>query len=144
MRQRVDWLWVFLSPRGRLTRAPYVLATVLILVITSAIVQSYINANTTMTQASVAGAATVGELMEAIINATPGLGRLLQLVAIVTAWPMIALSAKRMQDLGLSGFFGVLILVPGIAMLAFFALALVAGKNGANRFGAVRNAPPTA
>ncbi len=51
----------------------------------------------------------------------------------------IALSAKRLHDFGVSGWFAVLFLVGDI--IAYAILCLVPGQPGPNRFAATTNAP---
>lgn len=128
MKARVDWIWLYLSPSGRLTRWPYVLASMLISVISSYFVYRHVLAYMPANAADPL--------------ATPGLNDLLFMIYAVSLWPMIALSAKRVQDLGISPFVGAVIALPAISMLAYFVLALVPGSAEANRYGAERNVPP--
>lgn len=124
----VDWIWLYLKPRGRLTRLPYFLASMLVSILSSFIVYRQVLAYYPASAADP--------------WATPGLNEMLQAIYVVTLWPMIALSAKRVQDIGLTPFLGAAIAVPGISMLAFFLLSLYPGTPGPNKYGAERNAPP--
>lgn len=127
MKTKVDWIWLYLRLRGRLSRWPYFLASMLVSVISSYFVYRHV--------LGYYPANAANPLM------TPGLDELLSLVFVVTLWPMIALSAKRAQDIGLSPFFGSAIAVPGISMLAFLVFSFYPGADGPNRYGDRTNAP---
>lgn len=128
MSNRVDYIWLFLKPGGRLTRWPYFLATMLISLISSFVVYRYVLAHFPD------NAANPWE--------TPGLNDLLSLIFVVTLWPMIALSAKRLQDIGKSPYLAATIAIPMISLVAYFALSLYPGMAGPNAYGARRNEPP--
>ena len=51
----------------------------------------------------------------------------------------VALSAKRLRDFGVSGWFAVLFLLGDI--IVYFILCLVPGQPGPNRYGDITNAP---
>lgn len=51
-------------------------------------------------------------------------------------WSQIAISVKRFHDLGLSGFWIPLLLVPGVGQIVqFFILGLCRGEQGENKYG---------
>lgn len=128
MKQRIDYIWLFLKPAGRLTRLPYFLATMLISVISSFLVYrhvlSYMPADATDPWQ------------------TPGLEELITVLFIVTLWPMIALTSKRLQDMAKPPLISVAIALPVVSMIAYLVLSLYPGTDGPNKYGAVRNAPP--
>ena len=128
MQRKVDWIWVYLMPRGRLTRLPYFLANLLMSVLATIVLWRHV-------------LPYLPEHAENIF-AIPGVGERAWLIYMVTLWPTLALSAKRFQDLGLTPFLAALVAVPGVSMMAYLALCLMPGKEGANAYGAVRNAPP--
>lgn len=129
MKNRVDYIWLFLKPAGRLTRLPYFLATMLISVISSFLVYrhvlSYMPADATDPWQ------------------TPGLEELLTVLFLVTLWPMIALTSKRLQDIGKPPIIAVAIALPVVSMIAYIVLSFYPGKDGPNKYGALRNVPPS-
>lgn len=126
MTQRIDWIWLFLSPRGRLTRLPYFLAMMLITLVSGLFVYRHL----------------VASMPINFENpwATPGLIEMASFVTLVTVWPMIALSAKRAADIGLPPFIGGLVALFGFVVITI--LSLVPGKDGPNQYGSNRDAPP--
>ena len=129
MKNRIDYIWLFLKPAGRLTRLPYFLATMLISVLSSFLVYRHVLSYTP------ADAVDPWQ--------TPGLEGLLTAVFIVTLWPMIALSAKRLQDIGKPPIISVAIALPVVSMIAYIVLSLYPGMNGPNKYGKERNVPPS-
>jgi uncharacterized membrane protein YhaH (DUF805 family) len=129
LKNRIDYIWLFLKPTGRLTRLPYFLATMLISVISSFLVYRH-----------------VLSYMPADAKdpwQTPGLEELITFVFIVTLWPMIALSAKRLQDIGKPPIISVAIALPLVSVFAYLVLSIYPGTNGPNKYGKLRNMPPS-
>lgn len=62
-------------------------------------------------------------------------------VAFVSTWCSIALGVKRLHDFAQPGIMAVALLVPFVNVVAFVVLCLYPGDPGPNRFGAVTNAP---
>ena len=56
-------------------------------------------------------------------------------LAIASLWPQLAMVIKRLHDLGLSGWFCVLYVLPVINWFLIFALIVFHGYPGTNRFG---------
>jgi len=54
----------------------------------------------------------------------------------VVAWISMAVSAKRWHDIGSSGWWAILSLVPFIGYVVVIALGVLPGEVGANRYGA--------
>lgn len=51
-------------------------------------------------------------------------------------WAFFALSAKRLHDMNASGFWSLLVLLPGIGgWMLFIVLSLMPGTSGSNRYG---------
>lgn len=128
MKKRIDYIWLFLKPAGRLTRLPYFLATMLISVISSFLVYRHV-----LTYMP-ADAADPWQ--------TPGLEELVTVLFIVTLWPMIALTSKRLQDIGKPPIISVAIALPVVSVVAYLVLSLYPGMSGPNKYGSVRDAPP--
>ena len=122
----INWIWLFLSPRGRLTRLPYFLAMLLIMVVSCLFIYRHLLSNMPIN----------------IENpwSTPGLVELATFVTFATMWPMIALSAKRSADIGITPFAGALIALLGVLLVA--VLSIVPGSAEANRYGSDRDVPP--
>jgi uncharacterized membrane protein YhaH (DUF805 family) len=58
------------------------------------------------------------------------------LFVVMFFWSQLAISVKRFHDLGMSGFWFPLILIPGIGQLVqFFLLGLRRGERGENKYG---------
>ncbi|MCO5063645.1 MAG: DUF805 domain-containing protein [Rhizobiaceae bacterium] len=128
MKNRIDYIWLFLKPAGRLTRLPYFLATMLISVISSFLVYRHV--------LSYLPADSVDPWQ------TPGLEELITVLFFATLWPMIALSSKRLQDIGKPPIISVAIALPVVSMIAYIVLSLYPGMDGPNKYGVVRNRPP--
>lgn len=126
MNSSVDWFWLFLNPRGRLTRLPYFLAMTLIMLVSCLFIYRHL----------------LGNLPVNVENpwSTPGLVELATFITLATMWPMIALSAKRAADIGITPFVGGLIAVLGILLVA--VLSVIPGSDQPNRYGSDRNIPP--
>jgi len=129
LKTRIDYIWLFLKPAGRLSRLPYFLATMLISVIASLLVYRHVLAYLPV------GADDVQQ--------TPGINELVIILFIVTLWPMIALTSKRLQDIGKPPILSIAIAMPVISIVAYFILSLYPGTSGPNKYGAVRDMPPT-
>ncbi|MGC4024457.1 MAG: DUF805 domain-containing protein [Mesorhizobium sp.] len=128
MKNGINYIWLFLKPAGRLTRLPYFLATMFISVISSFLVYRHV-------------------LSYMPVDAsdpwqTPGLEQLITVLFIVTLWPMIALTSKRLQDIGKPPIISVAIALPVISVFAYLILSLYPGTSGPNKYGAVRDMPP--
>ena len=56
---------------------------------------------------------------------------------ILTAWVLLALAVKRLHDLGLPVFLGVVLLIPALSGIAWILLAALPSKQEANEHGPV-------
>jgi uncharacterized membrane protein YhaH (DUF805 family) len=78
----------------------------------------------------------------AFLHVLLGIARVPQTVAemginALLLWPFIAVSVKRWHDLGRSGWWLLVVLIPGLGLIwLLIANGLVRGDAGANRFGA--------
>ncbi|RFC69604.1 MULTISPECIES: DUF805 domain-containing protein [Mesorhizobium] len=129
MKTRIDYIWLFLKPAGRLSRLPYFLATMLISVLASLLVYRHVLAY--MPADAVDPWQT-----------PPGLEQLITVLFIATLWPMIALTSKRLQDIGKPPIMSVAIALPVISVVAYIVLSLYPGTGGPNKYGSVRDMPP--
>ena len=59
----------------------------------------------------------------------------LDVVYFLTLWPALALVLKRLHDLGRSGWFAAVLLIPIANLLVMAEMAVVRGTVGPNRFG---------
>src|SRR5262245_46580913 len=64
-------------------------------------------------------------------------GSLLVLVpfAVLFCWALFALTMKRLHDRGLTGWFSLLLLVPGVELILIIVLLVVRGEDNNNRYG---------
>lgn len=78
----------------------------------------------------------------AVLHGLLGIARVPQSVAeygvnALLIWPFVAVSVKRWHDLGRTGWWLLVVLIPGLGLLwLLIAAGLVRGDAGANRFGA--------
>ncbi len=62
-------------------------------------------------------------------------GLVLLLLMIVSVWSSIALSVKRLHDLGVTGFVAIVMFIPMVSFLAFVVLCAFPGQKEPNQFG---------
>ena len=115
-------IWLFFGFSGRISRAAFLLAGLLMMIAVVFIVYRM-----TLAQDSGADAG----LWEALLSA----------VLFASLWAQAALGAKRMHDLGRPGIFAALLFVPLFNFIAFIGLCLLPGEAGANKYAATTNAP---
>lgn len=128
MSERIDYIWLFFGTKGRLSRYPFFLAGMLLSVLVSIPLYKFLMANQTFWQ---------GGMFELENWRT-----ISQIAVLAALWPMYAISAKRFQDFGQPGMFGVVAVVPVLSLLSFPLLCLYPGDRGANRYGERTNAKP--
>ncbi len=116
--------WLFFGFSGRISRAAYFLAGMLMMVVVVFI------------------AYRLGLTQETGGNDALWSG-VFSLALLVSLWAQAALGAKRLHDLDKPGLFAALLFVPALNFVTFIALCLIPGTQGANRFGPVTNAPST-
>jgi len=68
---------------------------------------------------------------------------LIPMLAVVAlfSWALVALAAKRLHDLGVTGWFSLLMIVHGANLIMIIVLLIVRGEGNDNRYGP--GAPPT-
>jgi uncharacterized membrane protein YhaH (DUF805 family) len=60
---------------------------------------------------------------------------LLLLLAPAFLWSSVAVSVKRLHDIGMSGWWTILCFIPYLNLVAAIVLGLISGKTGANAYG---------
>jgi uncharacterized membrane protein YhaH (DUF805 family) len=55
--------------------------------------------------------------------------------AVLFCWALFALTAKRLHDRGVTGWFSLLLLVPGVELILVIFLLIVRGEDNDNRYG---------
>lgn len=128
--------WFFLQFRGRISRAPFLLGFLLILV-----VQLFCLYRVVMAAPDLA----MEESLLRLLNALPANDaqrfwmEVFSIIGLVTAFPMIALHVKRFHDFGLSGLLAFLAFMPVLNLVTVLALSVTRGTPGPNKFGARTN-----
>ena len=108
--------WLFLDFDGRIRRVTFGLSCVLIVVVYSWMLYQLMNTPETSWQFGAWGLAFMAAFL-------------------ITAWIMAALSAKRLHDLGFSGYLAIAVFLPIFTFIFFFVLCLWQGNPGRNQFG---------
>lgn len=120
MPDRSQLFWLFFLFKGRVSRAAFFLAGLLLVVIQLFLVYRF----TLVPQ----------ETAESQVWAS-----LFSLSFLVSIWANVALGVKRLHDLGRPGIFAVVLFIPVISIIAFIALCLMPGEPGPNRYGSDTN-----
>ncbi|MEM7301257.1 MAG: DUF805 domain-containing protein [Pseudomonadota bacterium] len=113
--------WLLFSFRGRIRRQSYALAAGLLLCINT---YTFMNL-----------AISANDSSSVVFWAFAFLGSIG-----CTMWSMLALSVKRLHDIGISGWVVLVSFIPGAAWLGFLALCFIPGEPDSNQFGG----PPVA
>ncbi len=119
---RQQLFWLFFRFSGRVSRAAYFLAGLLL-----AIVQAFLLYRFTLVPEN----STEGQLWAVAF----------WLVVIVSLWSNVALSVKRLHDIGRPGILAAALFIPAVSIIAFVALCLIAGNPGPNQYGDRLNGP---
>ena len=122
------FLWLFLSPIGRLGREPYWLALVLLWIISAIAAIMWVKSLPPET-----------DLAALPMADFPSSNPLFPFLFLAIAIVELALVIKRLQDLGLPGLLALLAFVPGINIIGIFVLGFVPGNTGPNRYGPMAN-----
>ena len=72
-----------------------------------------------------------------------GASTLLPVLVLPALWSNIAVAVKRLHDIGMLGFWSLVVLVPFVNIAFTLWLGIVPGTLGPNAYGARANAPPT-
>ena len=59
----------------------------------------------------------------------------LMIIMALSCWAQLALAAKRLQDVGISGLFSLLLLIPVVGMIVIVALLIPPGEDNDNLYG---------
>lgn len=115
-------VWLFFRFSGRVNRAAYFLAGLLL-----AVVQAFL----------------LYRFMLVAEDSPSGQGWAVAfwIVMILAIWANIALSVKRLHDIGKPGPIALALFIPVISIIAFIALCLIPGNPGPNQYGQHTNAP---
>lgn len=114
--------WLFFRFSGRVSRAAYLLAGLLMMVIVMFFIYRMVDAQEQ---------GLTGSVWETGFS----------IALLISLWAQAALGAKRLHDIGRPGIFSVLLFIPALNFITFVALCILPGTPGANRYGAVTNAP---
>jgi uncharacterized membrane protein YhaH (DUF805 family) len=119
---RDQLFWLFFRFSGRVSRAAYFLAGMLL-----AIVQAFLLYRFTL----VPQGSTEGQLWAMAFWA----------VVLVSIWSNVALGVKRLHDIDRPGIIAASLFIPVISIIAFLVLCIFPGTPGPNRYGAATNQP---
>lgn len=114
--------WFFFGLSGRISRAAYFLAGLLLNLIPAFMLY----------RMTLVPEETAASEMWAFAFVVAGL---------VSLWSAFALSVKRLHDFGKPGAFAILVFVPAISIVAFVVFCLIPGDPGPNRYAEQTNAP---
>jgi uncharacterized membrane protein YhaH (DUF805 family) len=114
--------WLFFRFSGRVSRAAYFLAGLLL-----AIVQVFLLYRFTLVpQESAQGQFWAFAFWAAVL---------------ISIWSNLALSVKRLHDLDKPGIIAATLFIPVVSIIAFLVLCIIPGTPGPNRYGAATNQP---
>jgi uncharacterized membrane protein YhaH (DUF805 family) len=119
---RNQLFWLFFRFSGRVSRAAYFLAGLLL-----AIVQVFLLYRFTLVPQD----STQGQFWAMAFWAA----------VLISIWSNVALSVKRLHDLDKPGIIATTLFIPVISIIAFVLLCLFPGTPGPNRYGATTNPP---
>ncbi|TYC49165.1 DUF805 domain-containing protein [Rhodobacterales bacterium] len=121
-------LWAMLSPFGRIGRFPYWLSFGFVWIIISIAVRLWwVSSMDYLTPETVTPSAFMAS------------NPLFPLLFFALQWFELALVIKRLQDIGQSGFFALLIFVPVLNILMVLVLGFIPSKPEPNRHGPLPN-----
>jgi uncharacterized membrane protein YhaH (DUF805 family) len=115
-------IWLFFRFNGRVARAAFFLAGLLL-----AIVQAFLLYRFTLAPEGSAAS----EFWQSAF----------WVAVAVSVWSNVALGVKRLHDMSKPGIFAVTLFIPVISIIAFIVLCLFPGDPGPNRYGAAANEP---
>ena len=109
--------WLFFGFSGRIRRSTYIWSTIFFIALNTYVVMSIVATPEESTAFGLWGLALLAML-------------------IVSLWSSIALSVKRLHDMGYSGFLSLIMFVPMASMILFLVLCVMPGQSGKNQYGA--------
>jgi len=119
---RAELIWLYFRFSGRVSRAAYFLAGLLIQLVPAFLLYRF----TLVPQESPQAGAWAFFFWVTLL---------------ITVWSSVALAVKRLHDFGRPGLIAAALFVPVVSIIAFIALCLVPGDPGPNRYGPRTNAP---
>jgi uncharacterized membrane protein YhaH (DUF805 family) len=119
---RDQLFWLFFRFSGRVSRAAYFLAGLLL-----AVLQAFLLYRFTLVPQD----STEGQLWATAFMA----------VMLISVWSNVALGVKRLHDLDKPGIIAASLFIPVISIIAFLVLCVFPGTPGPNRYGARTNSP---
>ena len=120
--RRSPVLWLLVSLKGRVSRKTYWLAYLLIICVQSALLAQLVGGET----------ASFHRLAASIGPA----------ILLATLYSSLAVSVKRLHDVGYGGFLALALFVPFVNLAFTIWLGLLPGNAGPNQFGAAPDIPP--
>lgn len=121
-------VWALLSPFGRIGREPYWLCFALVWVIIGIAIRIWF--------LSIPGIPNPEDVTP---SAFAGSNPLFPLLFFVLQWFELAIVIKRFQDIGQSGFWALLIFLPGINLIVVLVLGFMPSQMQANKNGPLPN-----
>lgn len=131
MPDRQQLFWLFFRLPGRVSRGAYALSMLLLIVI-----QCFLLYRMMLSLELDPATQTYQMGPDA-----PGTGWAagFWLFGVASLWPTVALTVKRLHDIGAQGIFAASLFIPALNLAAFLALCLIPGTSGPNRYGAFTN-----
>ncbi|MDN2566271.1 DUF805 domain-containing protein [Aquibium sp. A9E412] len=114
-------LWLFFGFSGRVSRAAYFLAGLLLVVLQMFFLYRFALAP-----------------QESPASETWALG--FWVILLVSMWSYVALGVKRLHDFGKPGIFALSLFIPVVSIIAFILFCIYPGDEGANQYGTRTNA----
>ncbi len=108
--------WLFFGFAGRIRRSTYMWSAVLIVMFHAYVLIQIVTTPEDSIAFGLWGLVFLGLLL-------------------VSIWTIVALSAKRLHDIGFSGFLALAMFIPMVALICFGVLCFLPGQPGRNRFG---------
>ena len=131
---KTQLIWLFFRLSGRISRAAYVLAVLLLIVVQGFLAYRFvIEANSSAEEFWV--------LLAANIAAGRFWAVALGLSIVIWAWVHVALGVKRLHDMGKPGILALTLFIPVISFIPFVILCVLPGDPGPNRYGPRTNDP---
>jgi uncharacterized membrane protein YhaH (DUF805 family) len=119
---RDQLFWLFFRFSGRVSRAAYFLAGLLLAVLQAFLLYRF----TLVPQESAQGQFWAFAFWAAVL---------------VSVWSNVALSVKRLHDIEKPGIIAVTLFIPIISIIAYVVLCIFPGTPGPNRYGERANSP---
>ena len=115
-------IWLFFRFNGRVARAAYFLAGLLLAIVQAFLLYRF---------ALVPEGSAEGQFWASLF----------WFAVLLSVWSNVALGVKRLHDMNRPGILAVTLFIPVISILAFIFLCIFPGDPGPNRYGTATNAP---